>query len=178
MDAIFRIDPSALLRLFVVGALTYVALVATLRVAGKRTLAKMNAFDLVVTVSLGSALSSALVSQSVTLVQALSAIALLVLLQVGVAFGSVHSGWVRRVTRSSPAVLYRHDRYERASMRRERVTESEIRQAIRSSGLGRLDAVGAVVLETDGTFSAVRAGDTGELTDPETREPSAGGENP
>ena len=41
-----------LLRVLVVGALAYLLLVVLLRVSGKRTLAKMNAFDLVVTVAL------------------------------------------------------------------------------------------------------------------------------
>ena len=38
-----------------VGVLAYIALVVVLRISGKRTLAKMNGFDLVVTVALGSA---------------------------------------------------------------------------------------------------------------------------
>ena len=57
----------SLLRTLVVGALTYVVLVAFLRVSGKRTLAKMNAFDLVVTVALGSTLATVLLSKDVAL---------------------------------------------------------------------------------------------------------------
>ncbi|WP_245185951.1 DUF421 domain-containing protein [Falsiroseomonas frigidaquae] len=41
-----------LLRVLVVGTLAYAALVVLLRASGKRTLAKLNAFDLVVTVAL------------------------------------------------------------------------------------------------------------------------------
>ena len=40
----------SLLRTLVVGTLAYVALIAFLRVSGKRTLSKMNTFDFVVTV--------------------------------------------------------------------------------------------------------------------------------
>jgi len=43
-----------LLRVIVIGTLAYAALIALLRVSGKRSLSKMNAFDLVVTVALGS----------------------------------------------------------------------------------------------------------------------------
>ncbi len=42
-----------LLRILVVGVLAYAGLVLLLRTTGKRTLSKMNAFDLVVTVALG-----------------------------------------------------------------------------------------------------------------------------
>jgi uncharacterized membrane protein YcaP (DUF421 family) len=47
-----------------VGGLTgYVALVDVLRIAGARTLARLNAFDLMVTVALGSILASAVLAQ-------------------------------------------------------------------------------------------------------------------
>lgn len=51
----------------ITGVSAYVALVAILRLSGKRTLAKMNAFDLVVTVALGSTLSTVFVSRQVPL---------------------------------------------------------------------------------------------------------------
>jgi len=56
------------LRIVVVGTLSYIAVVGLLRYFGKRALSKMNAFDLVVTVAIGSALASAVVSKNVTLV--------------------------------------------------------------------------------------------------------------
>ena len=52
-----------------VGTLAYVALVAILRISGKRTLTKLNALDLVVTVALGSTLATVLLSKSVALVE-------------------------------------------------------------------------------------------------------------
>ncbi|MEO6887893.1 MAG: DUF421 domain-containing protein, partial [Ktedonobacteraceae bacterium] len=53
---------ATLLRTVVVGVLAYIALVVFVRISGKRTLSKMNAFDLIVTISLGSTLASALLS--------------------------------------------------------------------------------------------------------------------
>ena len=43
-------------------------------------------------------------------------------------------------------------------MRQSRVTEGEIRAAVRSQGVASLKDVEAVVLETDGSFSVVRRG--------------------
>ncbi|MBA3959135.1 MAG: DUF421 domain-containing protein, partial [Chloroflexi bacterium] len=60
-------SPDGLLRTVVVGLLAYVALIGTLRISGKRTLAKLNAFDLVVTVAFGSVLATALLSPDVSL---------------------------------------------------------------------------------------------------------------
>jgi len=50
-----------------VGLLEYLCLVWFLRISGKRTLAKLNAFDLVVTVALGSILAAILLQKSVAL---------------------------------------------------------------------------------------------------------------
>jgi uncharacterized membrane protein YcaP (DUF421 family) len=66
-----------LLRLLVVGTLSYILLVFFLRVTGKRTLAKMNAFDLVVTVTIGSTFASAILNIDVSLSEAVLAFALL-----------------------------------------------------------------------------------------------------
>jgi hypothetical protein len=44
----------SLLRTLIVWMLAYVSLIVFLRISGKRTLSQMNAFDLAVTVSLGS----------------------------------------------------------------------------------------------------------------------------
>src|SRR5690554_6841422 len=70
-----------LVRLLVVGTLAYGGLIVILRATGKRTLSKMNAFDLVITVALGSTLSSALLSQDVSLSEGLLAFVLLCALQ-------------------------------------------------------------------------------------------------
>ena len=67
----------SLLRTLVVGVLAYVSLVVFLRISGKRTLSKMNAFDLIVTVALGSTLATVLLSKDVALAEGALAFALL-----------------------------------------------------------------------------------------------------
>jgi uncharacterized membrane protein YcaP (DUF421 family) len=84
-----------LLRVLVVGTLAYVALVAILRISGKRTLTKLNAFDLVITVVLGSTLATVLLSKSVVLAEGVLAMALLVLLQFVITWLSVRSPRIR-----------------------------------------------------------------------------------
>lgn len=53
-----------LLKIAVVSIFAYVGLVILQRITGKRTLSKMNAFDLVVTVALGSALATTILSKT------------------------------------------------------------------------------------------------------------------
>jgi len=93
---------SDILRILVIGPLTYGGLVAVLRFSGKRTLAKMNAFDLVVTVALGSTLATALLSKDISLAEGIFACALLCFLQFIVAFSAVRWPHFRDVIKSEP----------------------------------------------------------------------------
>jgi hypothetical protein len=91
------------LRVAAVGTFAYLALLCVLRVSGKRTLGKFNAFDFVVTVALGSTLSTVLVDRSVPLAEGVTALALLVALQFAVAWLSVRSdAGHRAMTRRGP----------------------------------------------------------------------------
>lgn len=148
-------------RTVVVGALAYATLVIFLRIAGKRSLAKLNAFDLVVTVALGSILASILLQESIALAEGATAIATLLALQYLVTAGSVRSTAFANLVRSEPALLLRDGAFCKAAMRRERITEAEILSAARASGHPDLSKVGYVVLESDGSLSIGTAHDAG-----------------
>jgi len=140
-----------------VGTAAYLALVLVLRLSGKRTLAKMNAFDLVVTVALGSTLATVLLSKDIPLAEGITAFALLALLQYVVTWSSVRFSAIRHLVRSEPALLFHDGTFLQSVLRKQRVTEQEVHQAMRSQGIGSLEDVAAVVLETDGTFSILRS---------------------
>jgi uncharacterized membrane protein YcaP (DUF421 family) len=147
-----------LVRTLVVGVLAYVVLISLLRLSGKRTLSKMNAFDFVVTVALGSTLATILLSRDVSLAQGSLALALLIGLQFLVTWSSVRVGWVRRLVTGEPTLMFYRGEFLPGALRRGRVTEAEVRAAVRDAGIGGMDGVEAVVLETDGTFSVVGSG--------------------
>jgi uncharacterized membrane protein YcaP (DUF421 family) len=149
---------SGILRTLIVGTLAYALLVLSLRVSGKRTLAKLNAFDLIVTVALGSTLASILLSESVALAEGVTALLLLILLQYVVAFASVRSRRFARLVRSEPTLLARDGTLCRDAMRRARVTEEELETVLRTNGERRFDAVSAIILESDGSFSVIGGG--------------------
>jgi len=147
-----------LARAAITGVTAYVGLIILLRLTGKRTLSKMNAFDLVVTVALGSILATVLLSKDVPIMEGLTGFGVLALLQLIVTWLSVRFASIRRLVRSEPALLYYRGELRHHTLRAERVTESEVRQAVRTSGRGGLEQVEAVVLESDGTLSVVASG--------------------
>ncbi|KFA87971.1 DUF421 domain-containing protein [Archangium violaceum] len=146
-------------RVLLVGACAYAALVLMLRISGPRTLSKLNAFDLVVTVALGSTLATVLLSRDVALAEGLLAFALLIGLQFLVTWTSVRAPWVNHMVKSEPILLFHQGRFLPRAMRRARVVESEVLAVMRDQGVARLDAVEAVVLETDGSMSVLQRPD-------------------
>lgn len=145
-------------RVLAVGAATYALLVVLLRASGKRTLSKLNAFDLVVTVAMGSTLSSALLSANVSFAEAAAAIFALVGLQYAVARMSLLSRAFAGLVRSEPRLLLESGRFLEPALRRERITRDEVLAALRAAGLSRVEHAAAVVLETDGSLSVIPAG--------------------
>lgn len=143
---------SGILRVVVVGLAAYASLVLLLRISGKRTLSKLNAFDLVVTVALGSTLATVLLSKDVAAFEGLAAFGVLVGGQLVISWLSVRSRLVRKVVKSEPRVLLRDGRPLDDAMRDERITLAEIEAAARRHGIASLDEAGAIILETDGSL--------------------------
>jgi uncharacterized membrane protein YcaP (DUF421 family) len=144
------------LRVVIVGLLAYLALVVFLRVSGKRTLTKWNAFDFVITVALGSTLAAALLDRDVTFVEGASAFALLIGLQFVITWLSVRFTAVERLVKARPTLLLSEGRLLESALRAQRVTTSEILAAARGAGVASLEELEAMVLETDGSFSVIR----------------------
>lgn len=143
------------LRVIIIGAVTYVSLIALLRISGKRTLSQLNAFDFVITVALGSTLASILLSSEVSYVEGLSALLLLAGLQLIVAWVSVCLPGARSAITARPTALVVNGRLQPEELRRNRLTKSEVLQAVRGSGSGDVSNVAAVVLETNGKLSVI-----------------------
>jgi uncharacterized membrane protein YcaP (DUF421 family) len=147
-------------RVLLVGTLAYVALVFLLRISGKRTLSKLNAFDLVVTVALGSTLATVLLSNSVALAEGVLALGLLISLQYAITWLSVRSPGFQTLIVAEPTLLMHRGRFLEGAMQAERITREEILAALRASGAAEPQDIAAVVLETDGTLSVVAQADT------------------
>lgn len=138
--------------------MAYVGVVVLLRLSGRRTLSKMNAFDLIVTVALGSTLATILLNRDVALAEGILAFALLIGLQFAVTWTSVRVRWIRRLVTGEPALLFYRGKFLSRALQSARVTEDEVRASVRAAGLLALSDVEAVVLETDGSFSVVEHG--------------------
>lgn len=123
--------------------------------SGKHALAKTNAYGLVVTVALGSALASAVLTKQVSLADGVVAIGLLLGLQYLLSTMISNWGTASRVLTQRPTLLVRDGRLLHETLQRERVTKAEVLAAVRKQGHDSIERMGAVVLETDGSFSVI-----------------------
>jgi uncharacterized membrane protein YcaP (DUF421 family) len=133
----------------------YIGMILFIRVCGKRTLAKMNVFDFVSIVAIGSMLADTVLTPEVPLARGLIAIAVLLALQVGISRLACLSDRLEKIINGKPRLVLSHGKFLHENMKSERVTEEELRAAIRAHKLAHLEDVHAVILETDGSFSVI-----------------------
>ena len=152
---IFEVDPATILRIAITAVIVYVVVVVLLRIAGKRTLADMNAFDFVVNVALGSILATTIVSGSTPLLEGVTALVVLVALQSLIAYLAVRFKTVSAAIKSEPTLVVHRGVMLPAALREARLTEADVLQAVRSAGEASLGSVHAVVLESNGELSVI-----------------------
>lgn len=152
---------AALLHTLVIGFLSYFILIFLLRISGKRTLSKWNAFDFIVTIAFGSILATMLLSENTSLLQGVLGFGLLTLFQFLITWLSVRSGIIQSLIKAEPCLLLYQGEFQRDALKRERVAEGEVLAAIRANGCASIEKIAAVVLETDGSFSVIEEGKDG-----------------
>lgn len=146
---------SDIIRIINVGTASYFAVIVIIRMAGKRTLSQLNAFDFIVTIALGSTLSTTLLNSTVSWTEGAITLLLLALLQLIIGWVSSHVLRSHTVIRSRPVLLLHEGVLQHDTIKNQRISEEDIRQIVRSSGSGSLFEIAAVVLESNGNFSVV-----------------------
>ena len=145
----------SLVRIIVIGSTAFAALVFLLRLTGKRALSRLNALELAVAVALGLTLESIMLDERVTLAAGALAFALLAGLQLAVTWGARRSKTVAGWVSPEPTLIFHSGRFVDGAMRRQRVTEDEVRAAMRRARVASIDDLQAVVLEPSGELSFI-----------------------
>ncbi|MBI1788571.1 MAG: DUF421 domain-containing protein [Acidobacteria bacterium] len=133
-------------------ALVYVFLVVCLRVFGKRQLAQLNPFDLVVLMCLSNTVQNAIIGNDNSLTGGLiGAFALLVVNYLVVRFFFGHRR-LDQIFEGKPTVLIENGKIRRHALARELLTESELRTVAHRQGFRHLSEIQNCVLEPGGNF--------------------------
>lgn len=133
----------------------YILVIVYVRLIGKRSTSKMNSFDWIVTVGMGSIVASTIILEGVTLLEGAFSILLLLLLQFCLTYSVTHWAFAQRVLKTSPQLMLYKGEFITDNMKKERVLKSEVFAAIRRHSYKSTEDIYAVVLETDASFSVI-----------------------
>lgn len=165
MEKVFFDNWESIFRTLIITVLAYIALIFLLRISGKRTLSKMNAFDFIVTIALGSTLATVLLNKTVALADGILAFSLLIGLQYLISYLAVRSKKISQLVKATPALMVYNGEMLTKAMRDERVNEDEIYAILRENGVSSIKDAKAVILETDGSLTVIS---TSNEVNPET----------
>jgi uncharacterized membrane protein YcaP (DUF421 family) len=135
--------------------IVYVFLVLSLRLAGKRELAQLNPFDLVVLLTLSNTVQNAIIGDDNSVTGGLvGAATLLAVNWVVVRFLYGHET-LERLVEGDADVLIDHGRLRMDRLQKELITRAELETAAHKQGIGSLDDVERAVLDPGGTISFI-----------------------
>lgn len=130
----------------------YVGLVLLLRLAGKRDLAQLNSFDLVVLLLLSNVVQNAVIGDDLSLTGGLLGAAVLVAVNAVVVRTLVRSDSLTRVVEGTETVLVRDGRLDHARIKQLGLRDEEVVSALRRQGASTPEEVADAVLKPGGTI--------------------------
>jgi uncharacterized membrane protein YcaP (DUF421 family) len=117
-------------------AAVFVFLWFLMRVIGKKELAEISAFELVLLVVIGDLVQQGVTQEDMSVTGAILATGTIALLVVSMSYASFRWRRADRVVEGVPVVIVSDGRMVTESMRLERLTEDEVVSAAREQGIG------------------------------------------
>jgi uncharacterized membrane protein YcaP (DUF421 family) len=153
---LFRIGPDvSLLEKIIRPVLVYLFLVIGLRLAGKRELAQLNAFDLIVLLTISNTVQNAIIgSDNSVLGGVVGATTLLILNYLVVRLVLAYPS-MERLFEGDADELVHHGRLRENRLHAEGITKEQLEAAARKQGIGSLQEVETAILEANGTVTFV-----------------------
>jgi uncharacterized membrane protein YcaP (DUF421 family) len=137
-------------------AAVFVLLFVVMRIMGRRELAQLEPFDLILIVVLGDLIQQGVTQSDYSLTGAGLAVATLAVLSVAVSYLSFRFRRLRPVLDGQAIVLVHDGQPIEGNLRRQRITLDELRAQARLQQIPSLDDVRLAVLETGGRISFIQ----------------------
>jgi uncharacterized membrane protein YcaP (DUF421 family) len=131
----------------------YLAVLVLLRFFGKRQLAQLNAFDLVVLLLLSNVVQNAIIGNETSLPGGLLGAFILLAANYVLVWLAFERKWLNRLLQGTSTKLYEDGDYREKNLHHELITHEELVAALRRQGM-ELDDVEKVELTPDGIFDA------------------------
>jgi len=144
------------LEILIRGTIMYWCLFLLLRFLLRRDTGSAGISGILFVVLLGDAAQNAMIGDGQTVADGAMLISTLVAWNYLLDYLGCRFELVSRLTDAPPVLLVRHGRLQGHNMRRENITEKEIRAQLRMSEVEHLDQVKRMYLEGDGSFSILK----------------------
>src|SRR5215210_7337070 len=132
-------------------AVVYIVLLVLFRLAGKRSLAEVTTFDLVLLLIISEATQQAMIDNDNSMTNALLLVTTLVGLNILFSFIAKGSKGFEKLIEDVPLVIVEDGKPLKERMQKERVNEDEVMEAARElEGLERLEQIKYAILERNG----------------------------
>ena len=136
--------------------LIYVVLWLLIRISGRRTLAELSTFDLILFLIIGGATQRALIGQDYSLINAFVVITTLIAIDILVGLVERDYSLFGKIIKGVPTILVDDGHLLTGRMRRARITADEIMERARSvHGLETLEQIKYAILEASGDISII-----------------------
>lgn len=136
-------------------AAIYVFVLGLLRLFGRRHLGQLTAIDLVVMLTLGSAVETSMIHGSTSLASGLISASTLLALNAVIDRLLIRSDRARHFVNGGPKVLVRSGRVIESQLRRSGFTDADLKAALRGRGFAGPAKVDYAVLEVDGSVTVI-----------------------
>ena len=140
-------------------AVLYLFLFFLMRLLGKKELGQMSAFELVLLLAMGDLVQQGVTQEDYSVTGAMLAIGTFGVLILLGSYVTWRFPRTRPLLEGVPVVVVQDGRFREDVMRLERVTDSELREALREQGIEDVASVRVGLLEADGKFSFFTADD-------------------
>lgn len=142
------------------GIVVFVFLYVLVRVMGRRELASLEPFDLILLIILGDAVQQGLTQDDYSLTGAMLAVGTIAVLQVATSWLNFRIPRLRPILDGEPIVVVQDGEPIERNLKRERLTHDDLAEAARKQGIARLDEVAWAVMETSGSISFIKKSDS------------------
>ena len=137
-------------------AAIYLVLMILFKIAGRRSLAELTTFDLVLLMVIGEATQQALLGDDFSLTNAVLVIATLIAIDIGFSLVKQRSRWFSRLLDGGPTIVVEHGNVLHERLKRARLDESDLLEAARSAqGILEINQIKFAILERNGKISVI-----------------------
>lgn len=134
----------------------YVVILFVFRMMGRREIGELSILDLVVFIMIGEMAVIAIEQPNDPLMHTLVPIALLVIIQISLAYISLKNVKFREFIDGKPEIVIKHGKIDEKAMRRHRYNYDDLLLQLRDKDIRHIDDIEFAILETSGTLSILK----------------------